>query len=68
MRLYVAMMLSTPVWGVAMRKAVVAPFEAPSLRSDMAVGITPQEQRGRGIPNNVAFTTLRNDFPDRYRV
>lgn len=38
-------------------KATVAPREAPSRRNDMAVGITPQEHRGSGIPNNVAHKT-----------
>jgi hypothetical protein len=39
---------------VVIKNDTVAPFDAPSLRSDIAVGITPQEQRGRGIPNSVA--------------
>ena len=47
-------MLSIPVWGVAMRKDTVAPFDAPSLRRDIAAGITPQEHRGSGIPRSVA--------------
>ena len=49
---YVAMILSTPVSGVAMRKEAVAPLDAPCFLSDMAVGITPQEHNGSGIPNN----------------
>ena len=51
-------MESIPVCGVAMRNDVTAPFYAPSRRSDMAVGITPQEQRGRGTPKRAALTTL----------
>lgn len=51
---YVAMIESTPVCGVAIRNETVAPFDAPSLRSDIAVGITPHEHKGRGIPNMAA--------------
>ena len=47
---YVAMIESTPVCGVAMRNEATAPLLAPSLRSDIAVGITPHEQRGSGMP------------------
>lgn len=64
---YVAMMESTPVCGVAIKKDRVAPLEAPSLRSDMAVGITPQEHSGRGIPKRDALKTERNDFSPKYR-
>ena len=65
-RLDVAIMESTPVCGVAIRNDVAAPFDAPSLRSDIAVGITPHEHSGSGIPNSVAFTTdLKFGF-DRY--
>ena len=53
-------MESTPVWGVAIRKAVVAPREAPSFRRDMAVGSTPHEQSGSGMPSRVALMTERN--------
>lgn len=42
-----------------------APREAPSLRSDMAVGMTPQEQSGNGIPNNAAYITERILFEDK---
>ena len=45
--------------------AVVAPFEAPSFRSDMAVGITPQEQRGSGTPRSAAQMTLLKLFLPR---
>jgi hypothetical protein len=34
----------------------------------MAVGITPQEQSGKGIPKRAALTTERKDLPDRYFV
>lgn len=60
------MMESTPVCGVAIRKEVTAPLEAPSLRMDMAVGITPQEHRGKGMPMSAALMTLRKDFLERY--
>ena len=49
---------STPVWGVLIMKAVVAPLEAPSLRNPRAVGMTPQEQRGSGTPIREARVTL----------
>ena len=50
-------MLSTPVCGVEVRKDTVAPLLAPSFRNDMAVGITPQEQSGKGMPKAAAFST-----------
>ena len=53
------MMLSIPVCGVAIRNDTTAPREAPSLRKDMAVGMTPQEHNGKGMPNRAAFTTER---------
>ena len=54
---YVARMESTPVCGVAIRKETVAPFDAPSRRNDMAVGMTPHEQRGNGTPKSAALKT-----------
>lgn len=62
----VAIMESTPVCGVAIRNEATAPLEAPSLRMDMAVGITPQEHKGKGMPISAALTTLRKDFLERY--
>jgi hypothetical protein len=59
------MMESIPVCGVAIKKETVAPLDAPSFLKDMAVGITPQEHRGSGMPNRVAFRTLRNEFPPK---
>ena len=41
---------STPVSGVEMRKETVAPRVAPCRASPSAVGSTPHEQRGRGVP------------------
>ena len=43
-------MLSTPVWGVAMRNDVEAAREAPLRRSATAVGNTPHEHSGKGMP------------------
>jgi hypothetical protein len=62
----VAIMESTPVCGVAIRKEVTAPLEAPSLRMDIAVGITPQEHKGKGIPMSAALMTLEKDLRERY--
>ena len=63
---YVAAMESTPVCGVAIRNAVVAPRDAPRLLSEMAVGSTPHEQSGSGIPSSAAFTTGRHPRPARW--
>ena len=41
-----------PVCGVAMRNEAMAPFDAFSFLSPMAVGMTPHEHSGRGMPNN----------------
>lgn len=61
-------MESTPVCGVAMRNEVEAPFEAPWRRSATAVGSTPHEQSGSGMPSRAAFTTGRHPWPDRWRL
>ena len=61
-------MLSTPVWGVAMRKETTAPLLAPSRRRDMAVGMTPHEQRGSGTPKMAALMTERKVLPLKYFV
>ena len=53
--------LSIPVWGVETRNEVVDPFEAPDSLRVAATGITPQEQRGKGTPNNEAKKILEND-------
>jgi hypothetical protein len=45
-------MESTPVIGVDMRNERVAPLLAPDFLMEVAKGMTPQEQTGRGIPNN----------------
>ena len=48
-------MLSTPVCGVDTKNDTVEPFDAPDSLKVAATGITPQEHRGKGIPNNVDF-------------
>lgn len=63
----VADMESTPVCGVAIRKDVDAALEAPPRCIAMAVGRTPQEQRGNGMPNRAALTTGRMPLPDKWR-
>jgi len=50
-------MESTPVMGVDMRNESVAPLLAPDFLMDVANGMTPQEQTGRGMPKMVDFTT-----------
>ena len=37
------------------RNDTVEPFDAPDSLNVAATGITPQEHRGRGTPNNVDF-------------
>lgn len=56
-RPYVTVMESTPVSGVAIRKAVVAPLLAPCSRRPAAAGITPQEHKGSGTPKSAALKT-----------
>lgn len=56
-KLDVAIIESTPVCGVAIKNAVAAPLDAPSFLSDIAVGITPHEHNGNGIPKSVAYNT-----------
>ena len=61
----VAKIESTPVCGVAIKNEVVAPFDAPSLRNDIAVGMTPHEHNGKGTPIIAAQKTERKSFFDR---
>jgi hypothetical protein len=58
----VAKIESTPVCGVEIRNETVAPRDAPSRLSEAAVGITPHEHSGRGIPNSAAQSTERKLF------
>ena len=62
----VAKMESMPVCGVAMRNEATAPFEARSFFSPMAVGITPQEHKGNGMPKRAAQSTENLLLCDRY--
>jgi hypothetical protein len=48
-----------PDSGVEIKKDSTAPLDAPFFLNDMAVGITPHEHRGRGIPNKAAKSTDR---------
>jgi len=50
-------MESIPVVGVEIKNDRVAPLFAPCLLKEIAVGITPQEQKSKGIPNRAAFIT-----------
>ena len=52
-----AIILSTPVCGVEVKKEVTAPRVAPFLPSSIAVGTTPQEQSGSGTPIKEDFIT-----------
>ena len=54
------MIESMPVCGVQTRNDATAPFDAPSLRMPMAVGITPHEHSGSGMPMIVARSTEPN--------
>ena len=58
-------MLSTPVCGVAMRNDDEAARDAPLRRNATAVGNTPQEHKGNGMPNNAALTTAPAPVPDK---
>ena len=61
-------MESIPVCGVAIRNEIVAPFDAPSFLNDMAVGITPHEHKGNGVPKMAAFITERKLLPLKNRL
>ena len=50
-------MLSKPVWGVEIKKEVVDDLDAPLLYNEIPVGITPQEHKGSGTPNNDNLTS-----------
>ena len=65
---HVATILSIPVCGVEMRKEVEAALEAPLRRMAIAVGSTPQEQRGKGIPIAADLMTDFQPIPDRCRA
>lgn len=47
------------------KKETIEPFDAPLFCSDVATGTTLHEHKGKGIPNNVAFTTEPNELLPR---
>jgi len=48
---------STPVSGVEIINAAVAPLLAPCFLKPIETGTTPQEHSGRGVPISEAFST-----------
>ena len=54
----VAKIESSPEVGVDTKNDMVAPLDAPSLLNQLEIGITPQEQKGSGIPARAALNTL----------
>ena len=63
---YVAIIESTPVCGVAIKKEITEPFDAPSLYNAIAAGTTPQEHNGNGTANIIAYKTDTQLFFDKY--
>ena len=61
-------MLSTPVWGVAIRNDVDAARDAPLRRRATAVGNTPHEHSGKGIPKAAAVATDHSPVPAKWRL
>ena len=55
-------------WDMAIKKKVDAALEAPWGLRDTAVGSTPHEHSGSGMPNNAAFTTGFMPEPERWRL
>lgn len=51
-KLQLIFILSTLVWGVEIRNEITAPSKAPFFLNDIPVGITSQQQKGSGTPNN----------------
>ena len=47
------------------RNEATAPFDAPSFLMPIAVGITPQEQSGSGMPKIAALKTERKSLCDK---
>ena len=56
-RAYVMEIESTPVSGVDIMNAVVAPLLAPCFRRPIETGTTPQEHMGSGMPISDALST-----------
>ena len=62
-------MESIPDSGVEIRKAEVAPLFTPAFLRVIAVGITEQEQRGKGTPTSDALTIeAKFYFPSHFRT
>jgi len=57
---------STPVCGVEIKKEVVALLPAPFLLSEIPVGMTPQEHKGKGIPIKAALKADQRFSLPRY--
>ena len=58
------LMESTPVSGVEIRNAVVAPLLAPCLLREIIMGRTEQEHSGRGMPKrDASVVDLRSSPP-----
>ena len=64
-RLKVTNILSTPVWGVEVKNAAAAPLLAPLFFRETVTGITLQEHKGSGTPNNAALKTDQKPFVPR---
>ena len=58
----------TPVSGVEIRKAMVAPRPAPLRRMVIDNGTIPQEQMGSGTPSRDAVSTPRRREPPSQRT
>ena len=65
---HVATMLSTPVCGVDIRNDVDAARDAPLRRMAIAVGSTPHEHNGSGMPINADLATDLHPVPDKCRA
>ena len=64
---YVTKIESIPVWGVEVKKEIVAPLDAPLFNNDIPVGRTPHEQRGKGTPNIEAKKLALKELSPRWR-
>jgi hypothetical protein len=58
-------MESTPVCGVEIKNDTVDAFEAPDLKNDIPVGITPHEHKGKGTPMAEALKLDHKDEPPK---
>ena len=61
---YIFITLKPPYTKISnIRNEVDEARDAPLLRSDTAVGSTPHEHSGNGMPNSAAFATERQSLP-----